>query len=165
MWLIGMMGSGKTTVGRQVAARVGVTFYDTDQMVVEMARMHISAIWEDVGERGFRELERRAVGNVPSSGFVAAAGGGAVIDARNRAHMANDGPVVWLRGTPEVLAARVHDDNSRPLLSSQTSPADLLARLIDERRDLYSEAATDVVDTDDLDIGDVVAAVIDIWER
>lgn len=165
MWLIGMMGSGKTTVGRQAAARVGVPFYDTDQMVVEIARMPIAVIWEGVGEDGFRELERRAVDHVPDSGFIAAAGGGAVIDARNRAHMANDGPVVWLRCTPEVLADRVRGDSSRPLLSSQSSPQDLLAGLSDERSDLYSKTATDVVDTDDLDIEEVVSAVIDIWAR
>lgn len=165
MWLIGMMGSGKSTVGSQAAARVGVPFYDTDQMVVEIARMPIAAIWEGVGEVGFRELERRAVDHVPDSGFIAAAGGGAVIDSRNRAHMASDGPVVWLRCSPEVLAARVRGDGTRPLLSSQSSPEELLAGLIDERSDLYSETATDVVDTDDLDIEEVVSAVIDIWEH
>ena len=165
MWLIGMMGSGKTTVGRQAAAQVGVPFYDTDEMVVEMARMPISAIWDGVGEEGFRELERRAVDRVPDSGFIAAAGGGAVIDARNRAHMANDGPVVWLQCTPEVLAARVRDESFRPLLSPRSSPEEVLAPLLDERRDLYSETATDVVDTDDLHIEEVVSAVIDIWDR
>lgn len=165
MWLIGMMGSGKTTVGRQVATRVGVPFYDTDQMVVEIARMPISAIWEGVGEEGFRELERRAVDHVPDSGFIAAAGGGAVIDERNRAHMAKDGPVVWLRCTPEVLAGRVSGDGSRPLLSSGSSPEDFLAGLLEERGALYSNAATDVIDTDDLDIEQVVSAVIAIWER
>lgn len=165
MWLIGMMGSGKTTVGRQVAARVGVPFYDTDEMVVEIARMPINAIWEGVGEEGFRELERRAVADVPDTGFIAAAGGGAVIDSRNRAHMAKDGPVVWLRCKPEVLAARVRGDDSRPLLSSRSSPEDLLTGLVEERRELYSETATDVVDTDDLGIADVVSAVIDIWDR
>lgn len=165
MWLIGMMGSGKTTVGRQAAARVGVPFYDTDEMVVEIAHMPISAIWEGVGEEGFRELERRAVDRVPDSGFIAAAGGGAVIDDGNRAHMAKDGPVVWLRGTPEVLAGRVGGDGSRPLLSSPSSPEDLLAGLLEERSALYSDTATDVIDTDDLDIAQVVSAVIDIWER
>ena len=165
MWLIGMMGSGKTTVGRRAAALVGVPFYDTDEMVVEIARMPINAIWEGVGEEGFRELERRAVADVPESGFIAAAGGGAVIDSRNRAHLAEDGPVVWLRCKPEVLAARVRGDDGRPLLSPRSSPEDLLAGLIDERRELYSETATDVVDTDELDIAEVVSAVIDIWER
>lgn len=165
MWLIGMMGSGKTTVGRQAAARVGVPFYDTDQMVVEIAHMPISAIWESVGEQGFRELERRAVDHVPDSGFIAAAGGGAVIDERNRAHMAKNGAVVWLRCEPEVLAGRVGGDGSRPLLSSNSSPEDLLAELLEERSALYSDTATDVIDTGDLDIEQVVSAVIDIWER
>ncbi|MFP4073252.1 MAG: shikimate kinase [Actinomycetota bacterium] len=165
MWLIGMMGSGKTTVGRKAAARVGVPFYDTDDMVVEIAHMPISAIWEGVGEEGFRELERRAFDHVPDSGFIAAAGGGAVIDERNRAQMMKDGPVVWLRCTPETLAARVGGDDSRPLLSSRSSPEDLLAGLLEERSALYSDTATDVIDTDDLDVEQVVFAVIDIWER
>lgn len=165
MWLIGMMGSGKTTVGRKAAAQVGVPFYDTDEMVVEIAHMPISAIWEGVGEEGFRELERRAVDHVPDSGFIAAAGGGAVIDERNRAHMAKDGPVVWLRCTPELLAARVGGDGSRPLLPSRSSPVDLLSGLLEERKTLYTDAATDVIDTDDLDIEQVVSAVVEIWER
>lgn len=165
MWLIGMMGSGKTTVGRKAAARVGVPFYDTDQMVVEIAHMSISAIWESVGEEGFRELERRAVDGVPNSGFIAAAGGGAVIDEKNRARMAKDGPVVWLRCTPEVLAVRVGGDGSRPLLSSRSSPEELMAGILEERSALYADTATDVIDTDDLDVEQVVSAVIDIWER
>jgi len=159
------MGSGKTTVGRKAAAQVGVPFYDTDEMVVEIAHMPISAIWEGVGEEGFRRIERRAVDQVPDSGFIAAAGGGAVIDERNRAHMAKDGPVVWLRCTPELLAARVGGDDSRPLLAAGSSPAVRLAELLGERKALYSDAATDVIDTDDLAIEQVVSAVIDIWER
>lgn len=164
MWLIGMMGSGKTTVGRKAATRLGVPFYDTDQMVVEMARMPIDAIWAGVGEDGFRELERRAVADVPPEPLIAAAGGGAVIDSNNRRHMAANGPIIWLRCTPGVLAERVSRDGARPLLADEPAQERLEA-ILGQRGELYAETATDVIDTDALDVEETVSAVVEIWER
>lgn len=165
MWLVGMMGSGKTTCGEAAARQVGVPFFDTDRMVVELARLPIPTIWEGVGEEGFRRLEARAIADVPESGFIAAAGGGAVMAAQNREHMARGGPVVWLRCHPEVLARRVDGGEARPILEGAESVSDVLTKLLDERSPLYEEVATDVVETDRLDIADVVAAIIEIWQR
>lgn len=165
MWLIGMMGSGKTTVGRLAASRVGARFYDTDDMVVEMARMPISAIWEGVGEQGFRELERKAVAAIPMSGFIAAAGGGAVLDPVNREHIAIGGPVVWLRCDPVTLSERLEDDTTRPLLAGEGSTDERLRDILEVRDEIYASVATDTIDTGGRDVAEVVAAVIDIWRR
>lgn len=165
MWLVGMMGSGKTTVGSGAAKRVGARFYDTDAMIEEMSQKPISVIWDDIGENGFRELERRVIATVPDTGCIAAAGGGAVIDADNRDHMRRGKSVVWLQGSPLHLASRVAGDDSRPLLGEATSPEERVAELLETRRELYEEVATDVVETDGREIEDVIAEVVEIWRR
>ncbi len=165
MWLIGMMGSGKTTCGEAAARHVGVPFFDTDQMVVELAGLPIPAIWDRVGEEGFRRLEARAVADVPESDFIGAAGGGAILSAENREHMARGAPVVWLRCHPDVLARRVDGDHARPLLDGSEDVIDALTRLLAERSPLYEEVATDVVDTDLGPVSAVVTELIEIWQR
>lgn len=165
MWLVGMMGSGKTTVGREVAAREGVGFYDTDEMIEAMSKMRISAIWDGVGEQGFRELERRVISTVPFSGFVAAAGGGAVLSSENREHMRRGKPVIWLRASPDQLAARLEDDGSRPLLEGLDPIPEQIAALLQERSDLYSQVATDLVETGDRKLEEVISDVVEIWRR
>ncbi|MGH3651046.1 MAG: shikimate kinase [Acidimicrobiia bacterium] len=164
MWLIGMMGSGKTTVGVEVAARVGWAFYDTDRMVTEMTGRSIPSIWADVGEAGFRELERRAVAAVPASECVAAAGGGSVLDPDNREKMAHGGPVVWLRCSPSKLAARLQPGDERPLLDRDRPTADVLAEMMGQRSEVYASVATHIVDTDDRQVSDVVDDVMEILQ-
>lgn len=163
MWLVGMMGSGKSTVGELAASRIGVRFFDTDRMVVELAHMSLPEVWDGVGEEGFRRLERRAVATVPDSGCVAAAGGGAVLSKQNRDHMSRGGPVVWLRCRPETLAERVEGLGGRPLLEGAEPVADRLSEILAVRARLYEEVATDVVDTDAREIADVVTEVVEIW--
>lgn len=165
MWLVGMMGSGKTTVGEAAARRIGVPFFDTDRMVVELARLPVLEVWSGVGESGFRELERRVLAEVPERGFIAAAGGGAVIAAENREHMRRGKPVVWLRCDPEVLARRVDGDEVRPLLDGDEDVVEILTRLLAERAPWYEDVATDIVETGDKDVPDVVAEIVRIWEQ
>lgn len=165
MWLVGMMGSGKTSVGRGAAARLRMRFYDTDAIVEDMAKSSIDAIWDRVGEAGFRELERRAVATVPVSGAIAAAGGGAILDPVNRELIRRGRLVVWLRGSPHLLASRLSGDDARPLLCGDVSKEERLAQLLRERSELYSEVATDHVDTDDKDVDEVTSEVVEIWRR
>lgn len=164
MWLVGMMGSGKTTVGEAVANRVGVPFFDTDSMVTELARLPIAAIWDGAGEEGFRRLENQAMAAVPGSGVVAAAGGGAVLSADNRHRMRRNGVVVWLRCSPEALAKRVADQGGRPLLV-KGDIAETLTTILDRRTPLYEEVATHVIDTEHRSIEDVVLEAVEVWER
>lgn len=165
MWLIGMMGSGKTTVGEQAASLVGVPFYDTDRMVEERSQMPIDALWLIEGEDRFREMERDAVASVPVSGCIAAAGGGAVLDRGNRERMLEGRPVVWLQCGPEELARRVSGNETRPLLTGEGPAEAKLASILRERDGIYARVATDVIDTDPLAVEDVVSAVVEIWQR
>lgn len=156
-----MMGSGKSTVGRMVADRVGVPFYDTDVMVIERARASIPEIWEELGEPGFRRMESTEVMAVPKDGVIAAAGGGAVLAPANRTVMARADHIVWLRCDPSILAKRLRDGGERPLLAR--SPESVLETLLTERAPIYDELATSHVDTSGMTIEQVVNEVVEIW--
>jgi len=162
MWLVGMMGSGKTSVGRLVARALHVPFYDTDEAVAAMAGRSIAVLWDQLGEPRFRALERSAIESTPS-GAVAAAGGGAVLDPVNRQTMRFDPPVVWLRATPENLARRLEGASDRPLLTETRPRVDLLREILEARADSYETAATHVVETDDRELADVAEEVTELW--
>ena len=164
MWLVGMMGSGKTTVGEAVANRMEVPFFDTDSMVAEMARLPIPAIWDGVGEEGFRRLENEVVATIPESDAVVAAGGGAVLSKQNRERMTRGGFVVWLRCSPESLAKRIGEQGDRPLLENADVPG-TLARILEQRAPLYEQVATHIIDTEHRSIEDVVSEVVEVWEQ
>lgn len=145
VWLIGMMGSGKSTVGRLVAEHLDRPFYDTDAAVESTAGMTIMDVFERFGEVGFRERERTAVAEIAEEvAGVVATGGGAILDPVNVETMGNAGTVVLLAVDPDVLIARVADDGDRPLLLDGIEHA---IRSIDRARsDLYRASADVVVD-------------------
>ncbi|HEY5335816.1 MAG TPA: shikimate kinase [Mycobacteriales bacterium] len=146
--LVGLMGSGKSTVGALVAARTGRVFVDVDIVIARETGKTVRELWEQGGEAAYRKLESDAVlrvlaGDTPS---VLAAPGGVVLDPAVRAALA-DHFVVWLRTRPTTLAGRVHVGDHRPLLGDK--PADVLTVMADERSDLYRQVATATLDTDD----------------
>lgn len=163
--LVGLMGAGKTTVGRMCAGRLGRAFVDTDDVVEALAHDCIAEIFANDGEARFRELERQAVADACASPepLVIACGGGAVLDAANRRLLRAAGQVVWLRAPASVLHDRVGDGSARPLLGSE-SPA-TLERLEAERESAYSATAQMSVDTAGLDPDAVVDAVLALWEE
>lgn len=162
MWLVGMMGSGKTSVGRLVADAVRVRFYDTDEAVVAMAGRSVTELWDEMGERHFRDLERSAISSAPE-GVVAAAGGGAVLDGVNREAMRRAPPVVWLQATPETLARRLGSVSDRPLLAGSATNVDLLHDLLRSRAASYEAVATHSIATDFRELEEVVSEVIELW--
>ncbi|MBK5289910.1 MAG: shikimate kinase [Acidimicrobiia bacterium] len=164
--LIGLMGAGKTTVGRCCANELGRGFVDTDELVCANAGMTIPEIFESEGEQRFRARERAALADAVAApeALVIACGGGAMADPANRRAVA-DTYVVWLDAPPEVLARRVEGDGlgSRPLLAAGPTTA-TLTRLADARRDAYTAAADSVVVTADRSVESVVADVLRRFE-
>jgi shikimate kinase len=141
------MGAGKTTVGRHLAAELGKTFHDTDHEIERRTGVTVSLIFEIEGEAGFRAREAQVVDQLTQlSNVVLATGGGAVLDAENRRHLACRGIVVYLHGQPNDLWQRTRHDKSRPLLQN-ADPLKKLHCLYLQRDSLYREIADIIVDT------------------
>lgn len=160
--LVGPMGAGKTTVGRAVAARLGRTFVDTDELIVATAAMSVAEVFVVEGERGFRERERIAVADACATPepAVISCGGGAVLHPDSRAKVAASGFVVWLDAPGAVLAERVASGAARPLLATG-DPIATLERIRSLRADAYAGVADSKVDTQHRTIDEVVDAVLD----
>ena len=158
--LVGLMGSGKTTVGKECARRLDRSFVDLDELIMVHAAMPIEELWNERGEDRFREMERDVVVEVcdAPNALVIACGGGTVVDPDSRRRLRANGIVVWLQASTAVLAARVGDDKTRPLLAGDPSAA--LARLASVREAAYTEASDATVDTESLDVGAVADAVL-----
>jgi shikimate kinase len=141
------MGAGKTTVGRQLAAGLDKAFHDTDHEIERRTGVRVSLIFEIEGEAGFRAREKQVVDQLTQlTGVVLATGGGVVLDAENRRHLAERGVVVYLHGQPKDLWYRVRHDKSRPLLQG-ADPLEKLQSLYLQRDPLYREIADIVIDT------------------
>ena len=159
--LVGMMGVGKTTVGRRVAAALDRSFADSDAVIEARAGRTVREIFETDGEAAFRTLEAAglAVAIGADEPAVIAAAGGVVLDPVNRARLKQAGTVVWLRAPVDVLVHRVVSGDHRPLLAED--PEGTLRRLEDQRERLYTEVADVVVDSSQPP-DDVVAAVLGV---
>jgi len=138
--LVGMMGAGKSSIGRRLAARLGISFVDADTEIEKAAGMSIAEIFQAHGESYFRAGETRVIARLLESGpQVLATGGGAFMNADTRASIRVKAISVWLRATLDVLARRIRRRGDRPLLQN-TDPVETLRRLIDERYPVYAEA-------------------------
>jgi len=147
VFLVGMMGAGKTTLGKSLARRVERRFIDTDKLLVERTGAPVATIFELEGEAGFRRRESTLLQELAhDEDCVVATGGGAILDAANRRVMRESGTVVYLRARVEHLWERTGHDTPRPLLAND-DPKGTLERLLAERDPLYREAAHVIVDT------------------
>lgn len=158
--LVGMMGAGKTTVGRLVADRLGWRYLDSDVQVMADTGRSIPAIFAEDGEAAFRAEEARVLVEAVSGDerVVVSVAGGAVLSDANRSVITGSGTVVWLRAAPATLADRVGDGEGRPLLADD--PAGALAALDAVRRPLYDLVSDVVVDVDGLTPGEVADRVM-----
>jgi len=157
---VGMMGAGKTTLGRALAQRLQLEFVDTDRVLVERTGVPVATIFEFEGEEGFRRRECAVISELAArEGLVVATGGGAVLSEENRRVMRDHGTVVYLRARLESLWERTRHDSSRPLLATP-DPRAKLAELLDHRDPLYRDAAHIVVDTGAQSAASVVGKVI-----
>ena len=159
--LVGLMGSGKTTLARLLAQRLDRALTDTDQLVSEATGMTIAQLFSAEGEAAFRRYEleclRRALARTEPS--VIATGGGIVLSPEARSLLGIDARVVWLRATPEILAERIVADGARPLLADR-NPLRVLREIAEQRGPLYEAVADAIVDAGHRDPNDVADEVV-----
>jgi shikimate kinase len=165
--VIGLMGAGKTKVGRGAAARLDRPFVDTDLLVEQAAGRPVAEIFATEGEPAFRAREREAVAEaLATDGAIVSVGGGAVLDPGNVERIRAAGSVVWLHADPAELARRLRRSllrGDRPLLADG-DPEAVLRRLLDDRGDAYRAAATVVLRTDGLEVEESTQLLV-TWIR
>lgn len=157
--LVGLMGAGKSTVGRRLARRLGLPFVDSDVEIEEASGVTTADLFERYGEHDFRDGERRLVARLVDGAVrVIATGGGAFVDPRTRQLLNERAITVWLDAPIEVLAERTTRRDNRPLLK-KGDRAQILARLAEERRSSYAEAQIHIRSEGGAH-GDVVEAIV-----
>lgn len=159
IFLIGPMGAGKSTIGRQLAETLSFDFVDSDQEIQRRTGVDIPTIFEFEGEEGFRRRERQIIEQLSKGhGIVLATGGGAVLHPDNRQDLAARGVVIYLQCSPEQQHARTSRDRNRPLLHTE-DPLARLRELTQERDPLYREVADIVVSTEKRGTASVVKEI------
>lgn len=162
IFLTGFMGTGKSTVGRSLAKRLGLRFVDLDVEIERRAGRTISAIFADAGEERFREMEADALRAVAPCDAVVATGGGAIVAADNRATMRAAGPIICLTARIEELVRRTAKDSKRPLLVGDDVES-RVRRLLAARAEAYAEADLQI-DTTGVPVAKVVRRIMDYLE-
>ena len=148
LFLVGLMGAGKTTLGRQLARRLDKRFVDADHELEARLGVSIPTIFEIEGEDGFRDREEAIIDELTRmSGIVLATGGGAVLRSASRARLRENGTVLYLHAEPETLWQRLRNSRHRPMLHA-ADPRNRLVELYRLRDPLYREVATHVVESD-----------------
>lgn len=165
VFLIGPMGSGKTTVGRLLAKALKLEFIDSDHAIEQRTGADIPWIFDIEGEEGFRRRERAAIDELTRRrGIVLATGGGAVIDPLNRADLAERGVVIFLRASVDKILNRTAKSQNRPLLRAE-DPRARVEQLLTARDPLYREIADIIVDTDKRGVKSTVTLILDRLRR
>jgi shikimate kinase len=163
LWLVGMMGVGKSTVGPRVAYAVGADFVDLDQVVALAAGCDIARIFEDEGEAAFRIKERAALESIAGSAIVVACGGGIVEDPANVTTMRDHGLVAWLDAPVAVLAGRVGDGGGRPMLAGDVRSR--LTSLQRRRKKMYEAAAHRRFDAETRNPQEIAKEIVQWWRN
>ncbi len=165
IFLVGLMGAGKTTVGRQLACALRLPFEDSDRVIEARAGATVSLLFEQEGEAAFRVREKTIIHELTAgNGLVLATGGGVVLDIDNRTCLTTRGCVVYLRTPIDILVARTAHDRNRPLLQC-TDPHTRLQELLKIREPLYREVADVILDTSNRSIRIVVKELLQRLSR
>lgn len=160
LFLIGPMGAGKTTVGRQLAELMRMEFLDSDQEIQRRTGVDIPTIFEFEGEDGFRTREQNVIDDLTSrEGIILATGGGAVLRDENRQHLSSRGFVIYLHCTPDQQFERTYRDRNRPLLQTD-DPLEKLRVIMSAREPLYRQIADMVVSTEGRNTQSVVREIM-----
>ena len=147
IYLVGLMGAGKTTIGRQLAKSLSVPFYDSDKAIEESTGVDIPTIFEFEGEEGFRYREQKMIQQLTQlEGIVLATGGGAILREENRRLLKENGFIVYLQCSVDRILERTRRDTQRPLLKTE-NPRERIESLFAQREHLYLSCADYIIDT------------------
>jgi len=163
LFLIGMMGSWKSTVGRKLAEHLDMEFVDTDDAIEEMTEMKVIDIFKEFGEDRFREMEKAFfIEKAKQSGQIFSTGGGIVLGEENRKVLQNNGICFLLNASSKTLSDRIHNTAKRPLLTRSNNLEDRLQNIWQDRSKFYKDCAHHVIMTDDLEPHQVLDEIIKI---
>lgn len=155
------MGAGKTTMGRQLAKKLRLDFYDSDKVIEERTGATIPLIFELEGEAGFRQREQAIIDELTQKpNIVLATGGGAVLREENRQHLKSRGTVIYLHSDIARLMERIRHDKNRPLLQT-ADPEARLREIMAQREPLYRETAHITINTGDVSIRAAIQAILE----
>jgi len=165
IFLIGYMGTGKSTVAAYMAKQYGMEVLEMDQMIAEREEMSISDIFAKHGEDYFRDVETKLLIEIQTQeNKVVSCGGGVVLRSQNVEEMRKGGKIVLLSAKPETILERVKDDNSRPLLQGNKTTA-FISEMMEKRRPKYESAAEIVIQTDGKQVADICNEIFEQIKR
>jgi shikimate kinase len=163
--LVGPMGAGKTTIGKQLAQQLGREFFDSDRVIEEHTGANIPLIFELEGEEGFRKREKNMILELTNKeDIVLATGGGVVLDPDNRKQLAKSGFVIYLNAPLSQLISRTSKDKNRPLLQTE-DPHKKMEEILAVRDPLYREVADAIVETDGSPVRNVVKKLMSLVKK
>ena len=164
IFLTGPMGAGKSTIGRQLAKQLSMSFHDSDHEIEQRTGVDIPLIFELEGEAGFRKREAEVIDTLTRlPGIVLATGGGAILDPENRTRLASRGKVIYLHTSVDQQLSRTRHDHNRPLLQTP-DPRTTLEELLAIRDPLYRDVADLVIETDGMHVRDVVRKIVKLLQ-
>lgn len=162
IFLVGPMGAGKSTIGRQLARQLHLEFFDSDTEIERRTGADIAWVFELEGEEGFRAREEKVIEELTeNTGIVLATGGGSILSKESRNRLSARGVVVYLQTTIDKQLARTQRDKRRPLIAEAENPRVVLEELADERNALYEEIADIIVRTDEQSTKVVIDQIIE----
>jgi len=164
IYLVGLMGAGKTTIGRQLARTLKLPFYDSDKAIEESTGVDIPTIFEFEGEEGFRDREHKMLQQLTKmDGIVLATGGGAILREENRQLLKENGFIVYLQCSVDRILERTRRDTQRPLLNTD-NPRERIETLFAQREPLYLSCADYKIDTGVLQSKVVVSQILEEYK-
>ncbi|WP_041069901.1 shikimate kinase AroK [Candidatus Ishikawella capsulata] len=166
IFLVGPMGAGKSTIGRQLAQQLNVEFYDSDQEIERRTGADIGWVFDVEGEVGFRKREEKIISELTErQGIILATGGGCITSPQTRKCLSARGIVVYLETTIEKQISRTQRDKKRPLLQVDSPVNEVLEKLAKKRNPLYQEIADLIIRTDDQNAKAVANQIIQILDK
>jgi len=164
IFLIGPMGAGKTTIGRQLAKKLSSQFYDSDYEIEQRTGADIPLIFELEGEEGFRKRETQVLAElVLLNNIILSTGGGSVLSPVNRKALEDNGTIIYLKSTAEKLFKRTAEDKRRPLLQAEDRLGQI-KKILSEREPYYLSMADEIIDTHDLGIKQIINKILKLIE-